>query len=226
VREAGGGALRLHWSPRSPFVRKVMVAAYETGVVRRLDCTRTVVGFSLVAPQILADNPVNRIPTLVLPDGSSLYDSRVICEYFDELHDGPRLVPRRGPERWQALRWQALGDGVLENLLLLRLERGRPPEARNPALLGAIARKVASGLDTLEAAVPALDAASFAVGHITAGCVLAYLDFRFAQDPWRPPRPQLARWFAAVTERPSFAATAFIDEDTGIAAAAPTPAAG
>lgn len=221
-----GAPLRLHWSPRSPFVRKVMVAAHETGLVRRLALTRTVVGFSVVAPQILADNPMNRIPTLVLPDGTCLYDSRVICEYFDTLHDGPPLVPPDGPPRWQALRWQALGDGLLENLLLLRLERRRPPESRDPALLAAIARKVESGLDALAAAVPALAAIPFALGHITAGCALAYLDFRFPGDPWRPARPELASWFAAVEARPSFAVTAFVDEDGGAVSPPAVPAAG
>src|SRR6476620_2299768 len=112
--------MKLHWSPRSPFVRKVMVFAHETALVDRLNCVRTVVAMKAPNAALLPDNPLSKIPTLVLDDGTALYDSGVICEYLDTLHAGPFLFPAQGPARWTALRRQALGDGLLDFLLLWR----------------------------------------------------------------------------------------------------------
>ena len=103
--------MKLHWSPRSPFVRKVMLFAHETGLVDRLTCVRTVVAMKAPNAALLPDNPLNKIPTLVLDDGSPLYDSGVICEYLDTLHDRPKLFPTEGRARWIALRRQALANG-------------------------------------------------------------------------------------------------------------------
>src|SRR5262249_30120247 len=104
--------MKLMWSSRSPFVRKVMVAAHEVGVAGRIATERVVVAADKPNAQVMALNPLSKIPTLVLDDGTALYDSRVICEYLDALHDGPRLFPADPAARWRALRRQALGDGV------------------------------------------------------------------------------------------------------------------
>ena len=96
--------MKLHWSPRSPFVRKVMIAAHETGLVDRLTCVRTVVAMTAPNATLLPDNPLSKIPTLVLDDGSTLYDSGVICEYLDTLHDGPKLFPADSKACWTASR--------------------------------------------------------------------------------------------------------------------------
>ena len=117
--------MKLHWSPRSPFVRKVMIAAHELGLVDRLACVRTVAATTRPHTVLMEDNPLSKIPTLVLDDGTVLYDSRVICEYLDGLHGGQKLFPPGGKERMVALRRQALGDGFLDFLLLLRNERDR-----------------------------------------------------------------------------------------------------
>src|SRR4029453_2102465 len=118
--------MKLHWSPRSPFVRKGMIAAHELGLVNRLDCVRTVAATTKPHAGLMEENPLSKIPTLVLDDGSVIYDSAVILEYLDELHDGPKLVPVTLPERLTALRRQTLGDGFLDFLLLWRNERERP----------------------------------------------------------------------------------------------------
>ena len=86
--------MKLFWSSRSPFVRKVMVAAHETGLAPRLRTERVVVGANKPNAEVMAVNPLNKIPTLVLDDGTALYDSRVICEYFDSLHEGAKLFRR------------------------------------------------------------------------------------------------------------------------------------
>src|SRR4029079_3707197 len=100
----------LHWSPRSPFVRKVMIAAHECGVADRIQTMRTVVAAATPDIELMKENPQSRLPTLRLADGTVVYDSPVICEYFDTLHGGPKLFPASLPERLEALRWQGLGE--------------------------------------------------------------------------------------------------------------------
>src|SRR6201996_6674363 len=140
--------MKLHWSPRSPFVRKVMIVAHERGVVGRLDCVRTVAATGKPHAELMKDNPLSKIPTLVLDDGTALYDSPVICEYLDALDGAPVLFPRAEPARLVALRQQALGDGLLDLLVFARNERDRP-EPSSEHLESVMARKTAA-LDYLE----------------------------------------------------------------------------
>src|SRR5215470_4796857 len=117
--------MKLHWSPRSPFVRKVMIMARELGLVDRLDCVRTVAATTKPHAELIRDNPLSKIPTLMLDDGTALYDSPVICEYLDALDGKPQLFPLDRKRRIVALRRQALGDGFLDLLVLARNERSR-----------------------------------------------------------------------------------------------------
>lgn len=204
--------MKLHWSPRSPFVRKVMIAAHETGLVDRIACVRTVVAMTAPNAGLLPDNPINQIPTLVLEDGTALYDSAVICEYLDSLHDGPKLFPPASRERWTALRRQALGDGFLDLLLLWRNERDRAAERRSEPHLSAFQVKTDSALGALDREASALPAAPFGIGHISVGCVLSYLDFRFADLGWRSGHEALAAWHRTFADRPSARATEIIDD--------------
>ena len=128
-----GPSMKLHWSPRSPFVRKVMIVAHELGLTDRITCVRTVVATTRPHAALMEDNPLSKIPTLVLDDGTVLYNSPVICEYLDSLHAGRKLVPADGKERMTALRRQALGDGFLDFLLLLRNERERAASLAGPS---------------------------------------------------------------------------------------------
>ena len=121
--------MKLLWSSRSPFVRKVMVAAHEVGVASRIETERVLVGADKPNAEVMGANPLNKIPTLFLDDGTALYNSRVICEYLDTLHAGPKLIPADPAARFAALRRQSLGDGLME-LNVLRLgEQNRPPPA-------------------------------------------------------------------------------------------------
>jgi glutathione S-transferase len=201
--------MKLHWSPRSPFVRKVMITAHELGLVERITCVRTVAATTRPHAVLMEDNPLSKIPTLVLEDGTVLYDSRVICEYLDSLH-GPKLLPAEGIERLTALRRQALGDGFLDFLLLLRNERERadPSEVH----LAAFTTKRKAVLAALEREADALAASTFTVGHIAIGCALSYLDFRFANFDWRTAHPRIADWHGTFAERPSVRATEPIDD--------------
>ena len=201
-------ALTLHWSPKSPYVRKVMVCAHELGLVPQLKLVRSVAAMLQPNPEIMAVNPLSKIPTLVREDGSVLFDSVVICEYLDELAGGS-LFPKQGEARWQALRWHAFGDGLLDALILWRNERERQVPLQ--PLLEAFELKTRASLRMLDAEAGALAAEPFSIGQVTVGCALGYLDYRFDALGWRSHAPHLAAWHARLCERPSFVATAPTD---------------
>jgi glutathione S-transferase len=202
--------MKLHWSPRSPFVRKVMIVAHERGLVDRLNCVRTVAAMTTPHPELTRDNPLSKIPTLVLDDGTALYDSPVICEYLDALNGKPQLFPIEREPRMVALRRQALGDGFLDLLVLARNERLR--EEPSEVHLRSAAVRTAAVLDSLEHEAQALRAGGFDIGHIAIGCALSYLDFRFADQDWRNGHPGLARWHAGFAARPAVEATRPVDD--------------
>ena len=202
--------MKLHWSPRSPFVRKVMVVAHERGLVDRITCVRTVAAASKPHAELLKDNPLSKIPTLVLDDGTVIYDSPVISEYLDALDGAPKLFPAKPKARLEALRRQAFGDGFLDLLVLLRDERMRAHPSE-PHMASAAVRKAAV-LKNLEADAAALTSSPFGIGHIAIGCALSYLDFRYADEDWRKDHPRIASWHAAFAARPSVRATAPVDD--------------
>lgn len=194
--------MKLHWSPRSPFVRKVMIVLFETGLSDRVTLVRTPVAMDKPNLDLVADNPLIKLPTLVLDDGVPVYDSRVICAYLDGLAGGG-LMPEEPRARLVAERRQALGDGFLDVLLLYRQERNKPVEKQTAAWLDAFALKVRAVLDTLEAEAPALAEPGFDLGRISIGCALSYMDYRFPDVDWRGGHAALAGWHAAFEQRPS-----------------------
>jgi glutathione S-transferase len=202
--------MKLHWSPRSPFVRKVMIVAHERGIADRLDRVRTVAAMTSPHAELMKDNPLSKIPTLVLDDGTALYDSPVICEYLDALDGKPQLFPTERAARLIALRRQALGDGFLDLLVLARNERLRPQPSE--VHLASAAARTTAVLESLEDEADALAASGFTIGHIAIGCALAYLDFRFAEQDWRKHHARLAAWHTGFTTRPSVQATLPVDD--------------
>ena len=202
--------MKLHWSPRSPFVRKVMVVVHELGLADRIACMRTVAATTKPHAELMQDNPLSKIPTLVLDDGTVIYDLPVICEYLDGLDGGPKLHPAEPKARLVALRRQALGDGFLDMLVLLRDERMRahPSDVHKAS---AAVRKAAV-LNSLDREADSLAATPFGIGHIAIGCALSYLDFRYADEDWRQGHPRIASWHAAFAARPSVRATEPIDD--------------
>jgi glutathione S-transferase len=204
--------MKLRWSPRSPYVRKVMMFAHETGLADRLELVRSVVAMSKPNHDVLRDNPLGRIPTLATDDGTILFDSIVICEYLDSLHAGPKLFPPSGPGRWQALRWHALGDGMLDTLIIFRNEREQPPAQQNPDWLANFGLKITTSLDAIERETGELDGSPFGIGHVALACALGYLDFRFADLGWRHGHPRAAGWYETVSQRPSVKLTTPVQE--------------
>ena len=196
--------MKLRYSPTSPYVRKVMVCAAETGSSGDLELIPT----DILDPEsdLPGDNPLGKVPTLITDDGDRLFDSPVICEYLDGLHDGDRLYPSSGAARWKALRLQALGDGILDAAVLCVLEGRREPGERSAAFVAHQKGKIERVLDALEGGAAGLGG-PVTIGAVTAGCALGYLDFRFAEDRWREGRPALATWYEAFSRRPSMAAS-------------------
>lgn len=195
----------LRYSPPSPFVRKVRIAMALLGLERDIELRET--DLNDPADAIRAQNPLGKIPALVLEDGTTLFDSRVILEYFDHLAGGGRIVPREPRARFDALRLQALCDGALDASVLVVYEsRYRPVEMRVPSWVERQSEKVARAFAALEKAPPAIDATPH-VGAIALAALLGYGDLRF-EGKWREQYPELVAWhdrFAA--QVPAFAAT-------------------
>ncbi len=196
--------MKLRYVAASPFVRKVEIMAMETGLESRLERVPT----ALAEPGsgLSKENPLGKVPSLTLDDGTHLYDSPVICEYLDSLHGGTRMFPAAGPARWTALRRQALADGIMDAAVLRRGESRRPATEQSPSFMASQKAKVAAALDALEAEAGEFpDGAD--IGLISIACALGYLDFRFAGEDWRAGRPRLAGWYERFAKRPSVQAT-------------------
>jgi glutathione S-transferase len=203
--------LKLHWSSRSPYVRKVMICAYELGLADRIERIHSVVSMSNPNLDVMRDNALGKIPTLILDDGRIFYDSIVICEYLDSLHTGTPLFPPHGEARWTALRRHALGNGMLDTLLLWRSELVKPAVRQTPEWLTTFALKIRNALDVIEADADALLRDPFDIGHVGIGAALAYLDFRFADLGWRNGHPRSGAWMEKFSQRESVQKSRFID---------------
>jgi glutathione S-transferase len=201
----------LHWSPRSPFVRKVRIVLFEAGLAETVQLQRSVATRTAPNAVLMKDNPLGKLPTLVLADGRAIYDSRVICDYLLAAPGAPPLLPQAYEARFDALRRQALGDGLLDTILLWRQEQIRPPGLQSPAMMDDFALRADHALNALEADADRFAALDFDLGHIAIGCALSCLDFRFADRDWRPGRGTLAAWQTTFEARPSAQATRLYD---------------
>jgi glutathione S-transferase len=194
--------VKLFYSPASPYVRKVLACAITRGLEARIE--RLACNPNESPADLLAHNPLSKVPCLVTDDGLALFDSPVICEFLDSLGEALPLFPAHGPARWRALKLQAMGDGILDASVPRRWEMLKPVEAGRTAWITRQKAAVDRTLDVLEADPPhrMLD-----IGSITVACALGYLDFRFAAEPWRPAHPKLAAWFESFAEHPGIAQT-------------------
>jgi glutathione S-transferase len=199
--------MQLHYNVASPFVRKVMAVAIETGLAERIEPVKRLPSPIAPVAEVNADNPLGKIPCLVTDEAGALYDSRVICEYLDSLHQGPKMFPASGAPRWTALRRQALADGIMDAGVLTRYETFvRPQEARWEAWTENQKQKFRRGLNALESEGPSLGVVD--IGTLAIACALGYLDFRYPEEDWRAGRPRLTAWLEQFGQRPSIAQTA------------------
>lgn len=198
--------MKLYFSPTSPYVRKVTVLALETGLdakIERIPAPTTPIEQN---PDVAKANPLAKVPTLVTDDGVHLFDSRVICEYLDTLHQGAKFFPA-GAARWTALREQALGDGLLDAALLVRYEGFlRPEDKRWSAWSDGQMKKMRGAMAEIEKLAPGFGD-RVDIGTVSIACALGYLDFRYSHLNWRNEYPQTAAWAAKFFERPSLKAT-------------------
>jgi glutathione S-transferase len=195
----------LRSSPPSPFGRKVKIAASLLGLDTQITMEKA--DTNDPADSLRKQNPLGKIPVLVLEDGTTLFDSRVIVEYLDHRAGGGRIIPAEPAARFAALRLQALCDGLMEAALLQVYEgRFRSEDKREPKWLNHQADKVARALAALEESPPALGTLPD-IGQITLACALGYLDLRF-QGNWRKDHPRLVAWLDNFAARvPAFSKT-------------------
>lgn len=199
--------MKLYHAPASPFVRKVMVLLHEAGATDRVTLI-PVAGTPLDPGTLPVDrNPLGKIPALERPDGPTLYDSRVITRYLDDLLTA-RLYPA-APRLWDTLVIEATADGIAEAAVLMRYEMHvRPEAARSPDWCEAQWLKIARALAALEERWMSHLSGPVDMGQIAVACALGYLDFRHAERDWRALHPGLAAWHTAFAARPALLATA------------------
>ena len=194
----------LRSSAASPFGRKVRIGAELCGLSDRI----TIEPSNPTDPgdSIQTQNPLGKIPALILEDGAVRYDSRVILEWLDDKAGGGIILPK-GEERFEALTLQATADGIMDaNVLVISEGRFRPAEMRHQPWVDRQEEKVRRALRTLEASPPAMSARAH-VGHIALACARGHRDFRFEGD-WRKAHPRLVEWLEAFEAAvPIYAAT-------------------
>lgn len=194
--------MKLAFSPASPYVRKCMASAIARGIEGQIELWTV----PTVDPSLVPVNPLSKVPSLVTKEGQCLYDSPVICEYLDSIGSAAPLFPAPGPARWNALRQQALGDGIMDATQPRRREVALPQDEGRITYIQGQQLKVSRALDALEAEADSLGMLT-TIGEITIACALGYLDFRYPHEPWRPGHPKLEAWYAKVVALPPMART-------------------
>jgi glutathione S-transferase len=198
--------VKLLMTGASPYARKVLVLAWERGLREQIELV--VVNPHERPAELVAANPLSKVPTLIADDGSVHVDSFAICLYLDTLGNHPPLALPDGPDRWSVLQRHALANGILDCSVSRRVESLKAPEPDRLAWMERQAQTADRVLDRFESQVAELGT-RIALDTITLACALSYLDFRFAADDWRVGRPRLAAWHTEFEKRPSMQATRF-----------------
>jgi glutathione S-transferase len=199
--------IRLLGSLTSPYVRKVRIVMAEKRIEYQLELE------DVWAPdtRILESNPLGKVPCLIMEDGGAVFDSRVIVEYLDGMTPVAKLIPPSGRERAEVRTWEALADGVVDALILARLEQTqRPPEQQSQKWIDRQLQKVHTGIKAMSNGLgekPWCNGHAYSLADIAVGCALGYLDFRFSHIDWRGQYPNLARLNEKLAARPSFVDT-------------------
>lgn len=199
--------IRLLGSLTSPYVRKVRIVMAE----KRIDYHLELEDVWAPDTRILDSNPLGKVPCLIMEDGGAVFDSRVIVEYLDGMTPVAKLIPPSGRERAEVRTWEALADGVVDALILTRLEQTqRPPEQQSQKWIDRQLQKVDTGVRAMSLGLgekPWCNGHTYSLADIAVGCALGYLDFRFAHIDWRGQYSNLARLNEKLAARPSFVDT-------------------
>ena len=203
--------MRLLYQTHSPYARKVLVAAHEMGLRHRLCVVHHETSPTRRNEEVLALNPLGKVPVLICDDGAVLFDSNVICEYLDAMHPNARLIPGEPDARFHALKLQALAQGIADAGIAARWEAARrPAQLRWPAMHDAQVQKIALACDFLEREIGRHQATPD-IGDIALVTALSWVEFRQIYD-FLSGRPRLAAWYGALCARPSMLATALAGE--------------
>lgn len=198
--------MELLYTPKSPYVRMVMVVLHETGQLGDVTLTDSTTSPLDPPAALTAFNPLSKVPVLVRSDGPALYDSRVICAFLDARADAG--LYGEGPARWDIVTLEATAQGMLDAALQITYEgRFRAAEHQLPEMVDAQWGKIMRACDALEARWMSQLARPLHIGHIATACALGYLDFRHDARGWRQGHGVLAEWYATFAERPSMQAT-------------------
>ncbi len=195
--------MKLYTSGTSPYARKVRMVVIEKELRDRVEVVA--VNPMTDDPALMAANPLGKVPALVTDDGTTIFDSPVICAYLDEVGGAPPLLPL-GTGRWQALTADALTDGVMDAAFATVMELRRPAAQRSEMWMERWLRAVVRSLDAVEADFGAYEG-PVSLAQIGLGAALGYLDFRLANLAWRDERPTTAAWYAAFSARPAMLET-------------------
>lgn len=198
--------MKLLYTLNSPYARKVRIVALEKHI--ELDLQEVV----LTDPDCIVKNhnPLGKVPVLVLADGDSVYDSRVIVEYLDNHAPGTHLIPTDNSSKIWVRRWEALADGVCDAAVSAMLEQRKPLEKQLQANIDKQLDKVTRGLEVLNLDITKKKWCvneTFSLADIALGCTLGYLDLRFKQLNWQDNYPNLAKHYSLLVKRPSFKST-------------------
>jgi glutathione S-transferase len=195
--------MKLLYQTHSPYARKVLVFAHEAGLAGAVEVEHHETSPTRPNGTVFSANPLGKVPVLLRPGLQPLFDSDVICAYLDTLHEGAPLIPPSGEARWQALRMQAVAQGLADAGIALRWETvRRPQELRYEPLQEGQARKLNEAYDWLDRE---LDESGLHIGHIALGTALDWLEFRGM--PTFRDRPRLSEWFSGFAERASMRLT-------------------
>ena len=202
--------MKLLYQTHSPYARKALVFAHEVGIADRMEVVHHETSPTNRNEHVFVENPLGKVPVLVRTGQSSIFDSDVICAYFDTLHGRRKLIPPQGEARWQALRVQAVAQGLADAGIAVRWETvRRPEELRYAPLRDGHIQKLIASYDWLE---QELDVTSPThVGHIALATALSWLEFR-GLPTFREKRPKLVAWFDEFEIRPSMRATPLLGE--------------
>ena len=199
--------MKLFFSPASPYTRKVCIVLAE----KKIDCDIEPADVNPVENPVNPHNPLGKLPTLVLDDGTALYDSRVIVEFLDGKSPISKLIPEDLRERVQVRRWEALADGVTDAGLLVRYESLRDKKERSKAWTDMQVARMHRGMAQIAADLEGrlwCHGDRYSLADIAVGCCIGWLAFRKPGNvDWQAQYPAAARHYEKLMERPAFAET-------------------
>ncbi len=195
--------LKLFYSDRSPYVRKVMVTLHEVNLFENIEIVSVRTNPLGVVDDLVDVSPLGKIPTLVLPDGTSIFDSRVICSYLNSIGKSDLYLAKENL-KWTIKTAEANFDGILDAALLMVYEhRYRQDKYQNAEWLENLWGKIERTLDFYNSRSGKILSGGLNMGQISLGCALGYLDYRHNNRNWREKNQYLRDWFAEFSERPS-----------------------